>query len=362
MPFNQVIGHDRQKQILQSMVCKERFGHAHLFSGNSSIGKGLIAKMFAQAINCESPQHKSDACGACRTCEEVEQSIHPDVHHIAPNREADAKSDEIKVDQIRGDVEGMLRLRSFTGGYKVCIIDDAHLMNRNAQNAFLKTLEEPPLHSIIILISDKPQSLAPTILSRCQKLWFAPLSAIEIQMALEARQNTRERARFVSQLSQGRIGKALSINPDEMLEARDHIITTIGLDSFMHGGIAHLFAASEVLLSENTPLTDSEALSGGEKFRFGKSKRAAAALTWLSHWLRDILILQVSKKTERIMNYDRLKELTQAGNQCTPSAIINLLKNIEVTHQNLRRNLNPTLQMEMFLLRLYNVFSTKTIS
>ena len=101
MPFNQVIGHDRQKQILQSMVSKERFGHAHLFSGNSNIGKGLIAKMFAQAINCESPQHKSDACGACRTCEEVEQSIHPDVHHIAPNREADAKSDEIKVDQIR---------------------------------------------------------------------------------------------------------------------------------------------------------------------------------------------------------------------------------------------------------------------
>ena len=330
MPFDNIIGHDWQKQILRAVIRKEQFAHAYLFFGDDGIGKLLTAKMLAQAINCEEPvKNGSDACGQCWACKQIDNAIHPDVFYIAPDGE------QIKIAQIR-EMQDFLVYRPLIGRYKIYIVDAADRMNISAANSLLKTLEEPPGHSVIILISSRPRHLLPTIQSRCQKLRFAPLSLPEVQEAVERQQQrSAEAARLVAGFSQGRIGVAFETDPDGVREERDRIVTTVGIDSFMHDGIMQVFNASEALAKGASP---------------------TIALTWLAHWLRDTLILQISNKPERLMNRDRLEDLVQAGKQCTPEAIIGLLEAIEATRQGLQRNLNAQLQMEVLLLKIHDIF------
>ncbi len=327
MPFDTIIGHDRPKQILKAVLRQEKLAHAYLFFGDDGIGKLLTAKMLAQAVNCDKLlKNSSDACGQCWACNQVESAVHPDVFYIAPDGE------QIKIAQIR-EMQDYLVYRPLIGRYKIYIVDNADRMNLSAANSLLKTLEEPPDRSLIILISSRPRHLLPTIRSRCQGLRFAPLSLQEVQEAVEHRQQrSAAEARLVAGFSQGRLGLAFGIDPDDVREERDRIVKTVGIDSAMPGGILQVFHASESLAKGESPIT---------------------ALTWLAHWLRDILILQISNKPERVMNRDRLPDLTQASERCTPEAIISLLEGIEAMRQGLHRNLNAQLQMEVLLLKIH---------
>tara|TARA_B100000315_G_scaffold258674_1_gene311638 strand:- start:190 stop:1236 length:1047 start_codon:yes stop_codon:yes gene_type:complete len=346
MPFDTIIGHDRPKQILQAGLRKEQFSHAYLFFGNKGIGKSLTAKMLAQTINCEEPvKNGSDACGQCWSCTQIENAVHPDVFCTAPMRFTkdnipipDARL-QIKIEQVR-EMQEHLVYRALIGRYKIYIVDDADRMNKEAANCLLKTLEEPPDHSLIFLISSRPQHLLPTIRSRCQKLRFTPLSLSAIQETLERQQQrSADDARLTAGFSQGSLGVAFETNPIEVRKERDHIVNTVGIDSLMQGGILQIFSASEALTKSN--FTDT-------------------TLTWLTHWLRDILILQISNNPERLMNKDRFTDLAQAGERCTPKIIIDLLETIQSMRQGLRRNLNAQVQMEVFLLKLHDAFEIPT--
>ncbi len=330
MPFDAIIGHDRPKQILKAVLRQEQLAHAYLFFGDDGIGKLLTAKMLAQAVSCEEPvKSGSDACGQCWACKQVENAVHPDVFYIAPDGE------QIKIAQIR-EMQDYLVYRPLIGRYKIYIVDDADRMNMSAANSLLKTLEEPPGRSLILLISSRPRHLLPTIRSRCQGLRFAPLSLQEVQEAVERQQQrSAEEARLIAGFSQGRLGVAFGIDPDGVREERDRIVNTVGVDSLMQGGILQVFNASEALAKGQSP---------------------DIALTWLAHWLRDILILQISNKPERLMNRDRLEDLAQAGKRCSPKAIIGLLEGIETMRQGLQRNLNAQLQMEILLLKIHDAF------
>jgi len=329
MPFEAIIGHDRPKQILKAVLRKEQLAHAYLFFGDAGIGKLLTAKMLAQAVNCEEPVKSGDACGQCWACKQVENAVHPDVFYITPDGE------QIKITQIR-EMQDYLVYRPLIGHYKIYIVDDADRMNLSAANRLLKTLEEPPGRSLILLISSRPRHLLPTIRSRCQGLRFAPLSLQEVQEEVERRQQrSATEARIVAGFSQGRLGVAFEIDPDGVREERDRIVNTIGIDSAMQGGILQVFSASEALAKGESPTT---------------------ALTWLAHWLRDILILQISNKPERLMNRDRLADIAQAGERCRPEAIIGLLEGIEAMRQSLQRNLNAQLQMDVLLLKIHDAF------
>lgn len=213
MFFQDIIGHDRPVAILKRALNNNALAHAYLFSGESGIGKRLTALSLAAAVNC-SARSRDGGCGVCSSCRRIASGNHPDVSVLAP------ETDEIKIDQIRA-VQEVLALKAFEGSRKVLIVDGAEAMNDAAANAFLKTLEEPPGDSLIILLTAMPQSLLPTIRSRCQELKFQPLPRRLIAEALQKQRGISEAdAWFLAALSRGSIGKALGMDVDAEREAR----------------------------------------------------------------------------------------------------------------------------------------------
>lgn len=188
--------------MLLGMIRRERIATSYLFSGEQGIGKKTTALNFAKALNCEksgvtgqgleeqvslgigsietAPGGGGDSCDACDSCLKIDAGTHPDLLLIAPEER------QIRVEEIR-TVEGVLAFRPFEGRYKVVIIDEADSMNIAAANAFLKTLEEPPEASIIVLVSSRPDRLPDTIRSRCSRIGFSPLSLDDCRTVLRGR-------------------------------------------------------------------------------------------------------------------------------------------------------------------------------
>ena len=168
MAFRDIIGQDKAINILVRTMQRGRIASSYLFAGEPGIGKKCTALTLAKALNClTSP---ADACDECSSCKKIGSGIHPDFLLISP------ESGQIRVEEIRA-IDEMLSLKAFEGRYKVVIVDDADTMNQYAANAFLKTLEEPPEDSLIILVSSNPGRLPDTIRSRCSRINFTPLSS-----------------------------------------------------------------------------------------------------------------------------------------------------------------------------------------
>lgn len=182
MALKNVIGQDRAVSILLRTLVRERLPSAYLFSGESGIGKKFTAVNLAKAVNCLSNtalNHQStssnlqpgypDACDLCSSCKKIAAGTHPDFFIVAPEK------NEIRVNEIRA-VEEALSLRAYEGRRKVIIVDDSEAMNQSAANAFLKTLEEPPEDSLLVLITSNAEALPETIRSRCSRINFVALS------------------------------------------------------------------------------------------------------------------------------------------------------------------------------------------
>lgn len=201
MAFRDIIGQERALKIIQGMLRRGRLPSALLFSGDDGIGKKLTAGNLAKTVNCAG-QPDFDCCDACPSCRKINAETHPDVKVVLPEK------DELRVDAIRA-IEESLSFKSFEGGQKVIIMDDADFMNVYAANAFLKTLEEPPADSLIILVSSNPDGLPDTIRSRCTNIRFNPLPAEKCSHMLAGRINPANEA-LVLNLAMGRPGPALS--------------------------------------------------------------------------------------------------------------------------------------------------------
>src|SRR5689334_4293606 len=195
MSFADIIGHQKQFGILRAGLASERLHHAYLFVGPEGVGKRTIAMALTKAIHCQNGT--TDFCGECVNCARIAGGNHPDVRAVVPL--SDKK--EIGIPQIR-EIERDLGYRSFTGKRKIVIIDPATLLNIAAQNALLKTLEEPPQESLIILIATSVGALLPTLRSRCLRLSFAPLSRREVADYLQKTHNkSAKEAGFLAAIS-----------------------------------------------------------------------------------------------------------------------------------------------------------------
>jgi DNA polymerase-3 subunit delta' len=201
MALKDIIGHEKPLRILLGTIKRERVPTSILFSGDSGIGKMLTALNYAKALNCLSPVD-SDACDKCASCLKINSSSHPDVAAIIP------ENDEIKIDIVR-QAEETLSLKPYEGKKKVLIMDDADTMNIGAANAFLKTLEEPPPGSVIILLSANPDRLPDTIRSRCMHVRFRPLPAEAFLKVLSLITDTKETGQFAG-LASGRPGVSIT--------------------------------------------------------------------------------------------------------------------------------------------------------
>ncbi|RMG01868.1 MAG: DNA polymerase III subunit delta' [Nitrospirae bacterium] len=210
--YKDIIGHERQKKILSGSYRRGRIASAYLFSGEEGVGKRSLAVEFARLLNCLSPEDRdgvADSCGRCENCKRMAINLHPDIKYIEPD------DGVIKIEQIREAIE-FLSFKPLEAERKVIIIDGAEQMNAPASNAFLKTLEEPPGSSVIILVSHQPERLLDTVRSRCFHIRFNPLPVADTIEVLKRNGITGQRhIEHLARLSQGAPGKVLT---DEMAE------------------------------------------------------------------------------------------------------------------------------------------------
>jgi DNA polymerase-3 subunit delta' len=251
MPFRDIVGHRRVIQLLSRSIARQSLPPSLILAGPEGVGKRLTAIAAAQALNCISPvldegsgpperpgdqlrherggreplRHESgghepealeiDACGACPTCTRILRGIHPDVLVLEPG-----ETGTIKIEAVR-DVVDRAAYRPFEGRRRVVIIDDADALVAAAQNAMLKTLEEPPASSVFMLVTANPDLLLATVRSRCPRLSFRPLGPEEVAAALMRQGRSEPEARAVAATADGSVGRALGVSGGELVEARD---------------------------------------------------------------------------------------------------------------------------------------------
>jgi len=205
-----IVGHQKQWQFLKKSVELKKLSHAYLFSGEEKLGKKTVALEFIKLI-----------CGK----EDVFEREHPDLFLISPEI-----GTSIQINQIR-ELNWKLSLKPSLAPFKVALLDKAHLMNEEAQNCLLKTLEEPRGNAILILISEQPERLFPTILSRCQIIKFFPVKRIEIEEYLKAQGFAEKIAKEITELSLGRPGQAMDLaaRPQKIEEQKQSISKLLNL-------------------------------------------------------------------------------------------------------------------------------------
>jgi len=332
MPFDAIIGHKQPKHFLQSALRSERLAHALLFHGDEHIGKRLMALVLTQAVNCDAdpPLDPPDACGVCRSCRQIESGAHPDVTILT------ATGDKGETDHTR-EIESRFIYRPLIGRVKVVILDNADVLRREAANALLKTIEEPPRDSLIILVSSQPEALLPTIRSRCQELRFAPLALDVVEAAVRQRRGLSEPdARFLAVMSGGRLGLALEAEPEALRAERAAFLRLMSRESIE--SVGGLLSVCEAV---------------------GKSDQAKAALEWLTIWFRDLLLVKAGGDRARLVNADSLTQLNDLSARLTLETILTLAAYVATMHRGLERNLNKQMMLEGLLLRLQSALPTK---
>ena len=288
MPFSDVVGHVRLIELLSRSVAGGTLPPSLLFAGPAGIGKRLAALAVAQALNCTAPvvSHQSsvDACGTCASCTRIARGVHPDVLFVTPG-----DSGAIKIDQVR-DIVDRAHYRPFEGRRRVVVIDDADALVHPAQNALLKTLEEPSPSSVFILVTSRPDMLLPTVVSRCPQLRFRPLSAIDIASALMARGHNETGARAVAATADGSLGQALQASAGELVESRDLAQRVLAQAAAQDDPARRIESAKELVAKA--------AGGAGEREQLATHLRAMAVL------LRDVAVLATHADQRTLANPD----------------------------------------------------------
>jgi DNA polymerase-3 subunit delta' len=325
-----IIGQDRAVSLLVQSLAAGTAAHAWLFTGPEHIGKMTLARHLAQALNCERAEKP---CGECAACRKIGEGKHPDVQVIGIARtDEGAESKVISVEQMK-DLQHDANLPPFEGRNKVFIIDGAELLHLDAANRFLKTLEEPPPNVTFILLTVNERLLPETVVSRCLRLELLPVPHGVIAAWLAERCGVPpEKADLLARLSHGCPGWAVTAAEDERSLARR--------DEELDALVALLAA----------PYEERFAWAGSLAAGFTQDRRAVYAVLdrWRDYW-RDIMLLKLDRR-DMIVNGDRLDELARVASSCRLEGTRDYLAAIERCADQLRRNVNPRLALEVLVL------------
>ena len=319
--FQSFIGNGRVVRILRRAIDQQRLPHALIFAGPAGIGKRTLALIMAQHLNCLKPAD-GEACAACSSCRRIHNASHPDVRTIEP------EGAFIKIDQIRALIDDVA-YQPFEGRYRVAILDGADQMRTEAANCLLKTLEEPPSQSFIVLVTARPYSLLGTIRSRSRLLVFGliPEAAIaDYLMSKEGR--TPEDARLAAAMSNGSLGTALGFDAAQGREIRQMALRFISL------------------------LLQKEKFAQCSAFAAGIAKEKELFLPWVdmtSTLLQDVYYAQVAP--ERMSQHDLAGELLRLAGSSSHAAVVSGIEAIKSLRSALQRNVNRQLALEALFLK-----------
>jgi DNA polymerase III subunit delta' len=322
MGFSEIVGHEKQSENLRLSLLNGRLHHAYLFIGPDGIGKRTLGLAMAQAIHCA--ELENDFCGGCGACRAIQAGNHADVRVVEPI----SNKKDISIQQVR-ELEKALSLRSFSGRQKVAIIDPATLMNWAAQNALLKTLEEPPQGCVLILIASNAGGLLPTVRSRAFALSFGPLPQQLIVDFLIRKGKTREQAEFLAGLAMGSLGTVSKIDKEKMIEKRLEWMKT--LVSLRAGDYRAALNAAEALA--------------------GNREETLKFLEWAGLWYRDLLSFRIAHTPNQVVNIDMLAQIEEQSAAMEEDDLFSLLSKTDEASQLIQRNLNRRMVLEDLLLR-----------
>lgn len=320
MPFDSILGHKVPVRILRSMLKTGLLPHAFIFTGVEGIGKMTTAVSLIKALNCL--KMEDDFCDRCVSCQKIERRTHPDLVCIEPDKNV------IKIEQIRA-LQQETCFKPMEGKKKAVIIDQADKLNLHAANCLLKTLEEPPEDTVLILIAQNSVSILPTVLSRCQRICFSPLRVEEISQFLYKKGVETDRAKFLSYHAQGSIQRAVYLMESDFLSLRNEIAEILSHD---------LPANLDVVL--NLALRLSEDGEGIPLF-----------LEFLEVWYRDLLLIKEGLSDTSIYNRDIIAYLHLASKHETYDNILKKIKKVKWMQNNAGLNIDKQLGLESIFMQ-----------
>jgi DNA polymerase-3 subunit delta' len=331
--FDALVGQEGTVRALRRALQRRRLPHALLLHGPAGVGKATCAGILAQALNCAAAGFV-DACGECTSCHKVRRGLHPDVLWVQPMQGGKILLRQIVPRNVKPEsphepIVSWVGYKPYEGSRRVVIIDDAHAMNPEAQNSLLKTLEEPPASSILLLVTPQPGALLPTIRSRCQSLRMQPLGTTAMRRYLEETCGvSADDARLRAALAPGSLGRAISLDLEAYGSLREVAEAAVG-DAW-EGGAA-LLASAEALL----------AAGPGER----KIEQAASAIAAVRDILRDLLVLASGRDTELVINVDRIDDWAGWVGKLAPEALVEALRCVQQADDRLRSPLQPNARL-----------------
>jgi len=309
MALKDVLGQDSVVKYLKAALLKNRVANTYLFIGPKGIGKEETALSLAKALNCQKDL-LGDCCDECPSCDLINKSQHPDVHIL--------KCDDtsIKIEQIR-QIQQSIYLRPYQGKKKVYIINNIEKFTPDAANAFLKTLEEPPKDSLIILTASSTSGILSTVLSRCQKINFCTFDSEFLREELESKFNLdKSFSRYLSKFSSGRLSFALNLKDANFIEFKDTCLDTY---------IRQKKDSAEI-----------------DSFIKDKSDMNLCLCVVLS-WLRDIFVLKNGGTSCDIINLDYYEDLLKSAEKCDNALLYEAVNFIFSSSVYLEQNINNKL-------------------
>ena len=323
--FKDVVGHKDILKYISSAVENNRVSHAYILNGERGSGKKMLANLFAMTLLCETGDN--EPCGKCHSCKQAESGNHPDIIRVTHE-----KPNSISVDDIRTQVNNTVDIKPYQGPYKVYIIRQADMMTPQAQNAILKTIEEPPSYAVFLLLTENAETLLPTINSRCVMLKLRNIKDTLIKKYLmENLEIPDYKADMCTAFAQGNMGRAIMLaNSDHFNEIREEAVQLLKHINEME--LNEIVAAVKNISVYKLEITD--------------------YLDIIMIWYRDVLLYKATKEIDKVVFKDQLQSIKEQARKSSYEGIELILESLEKAKARLKANVNFDLVMELLFLTI----------
>jgi len=323
--FQDIIGQEQMKEHLQNAISAKKVSHAYIINGEKSSGKEFIAKVFAMALQCETGE--VNPCQECHSCKQALSDNQPDIIRVTHE-----KPNTISVDDIRAQINNDVAIKPYSSPYKVYIINEAEKMTVQAQNAILKTLEEPPEYAVILLLTTNVNSLLPTILSRCVVLNMKPVSdSLVRKYLMEQMQIPDYKAEVCVAFARGNIGKARLLASSEDFEnVKNEAVSLLKYiqDMELHEIIAAIKKINDYKLEIND------------------------YLDIMAIWYRDVLLFKATRDVNHLVFREEIQTLRSIAQRSSYEGIESVIEALQKAKKRLDANVNFELTMELMMMEI----------